>query len=208
MKRATSKLLYLPAIALFVCLSFSSMNVIAQSLQLNGTLPAKDIKVEDVSGRSLTLGEIVETNGLIVIFSCNTCPAVSQWEDRLVQISNIAKLNNIGMIALNPNERTRDRGESLEDMKKRAAKQSYNFYYALDKDHQIADAFGASRTPQVFVFNSTEQLVYIGAIDDNPRNATQVQEKYLEDAIQKMVAGQELIRTTTKLLGCPIKRVN
>ncbi len=179
----------------------------AQSaLRIGAKAPQVNQKVEDYSGRTITLSEAAQRNGLIVLFSCNTCPWVARWEDRYVETSNYAKVNQIGMIALNSNERIRERGESMEDMKKRANKKGYNFYYALDKDNIIADAFGASDTPQVFLFNQNLELVYSGAIDDSPNSASGVKENYLRVAMDQMISGKKVAKTSTNSVGCPIKR--
>jgi len=175
-------------------------------IELGDKAPMLDLPVQDISGKMLTLQEVSGENGLLVIFSCNTCPWVSKWEDRYNPIADQAKKAGIGTIALNPNERIRDRGESLEDMKARAQKQNYNFYYALDKDHTIADAFGASRTPHVFLFDKDMTLVYMGAIDDNANSAENVEEPYLSNAIEALVNGQPISTSSTRSLGCTIKR--
>lgn len=187
-----------------------SINSSAQNreLAIGAKAPMLDHEVEDVSGRSLTLNEISRSNGLLVLFSCNTCPWVMKWEDRYPVISELARTNNIGMIALNPNERYRNRGDGMEDMIKRAEKADYDFPYALDEDHVIADAFGATRTPQIYLFNSDMELVYVGAIDDNAQNAGAVNEFYLKNAVEQMVNGNEPVRPVTKSLGCSIKRVS
>lgn len=176
-------------------------------MSVGSVLPMADRQVEDVSGRSLTLNQVKKANGLLVIFSCNTCPWVMKWEDRYPVISALARNNNIGMIALNPNEDYRDKGDGMADMIRHAQKADYDFPYALDKDHKIADAFGASRTPHVYLFNSENTLVYVGAIDDNANDASAVEQFYLKDAIEQMVAGQSLSTPNTKSLGCTIKRV-
>lgn len=180
---------------------------LAQSeLEIGASAPKLDQKLEDYTGRTVTLSEAAQRNGLIVLFSCNTCPRVAQMESRYVDLSNFAKSNQIGMIALNPNERIRDRGESMDDMKKRANKMNYNFYYALDKDHVIADAFGATITPQVFLFNNEMKLVYKGAIDDNPKSASGVKQNYLITAIEEVMGGKQVTKSSTKSEGCTIKR--
>lgn len=178
----------------------------AQELELGALAPLTDLKMDDVSNRSISLAEAAKDNGLLVIFSCNTCPWVAKWEDRYLDLANITSQNDVGMIALNPNERIRDRGESMEDMKKRAEKKGYAFFYALDKDHKIADAFGATRTPHIFLFDKDMELVYKGAIDDNANDASKVQEYFLKDAIEAMVAGTAVAKPSTKSLGCTIKR--
>ncbi|MEO9885485.1 MAG: redoxin domain-containing protein [Balneola sp.] len=198
-----SKIVLFAAFVLWLNTEVSAQN----SLKIGSDAPMLDHSVEDVNNRSITLSQIAESNGLLVIFSCNTCPWVSRWEDRMKSISNTARINNVGMIALNPNERIRERGESISDMKRRSTKQTYNFIYAMDKDHEIADAFGATKTPEVFLFDGAMKLVYKGSIDDNPNNSSSVKNNYLLDAIQAMVDGSAIINSRTKLQGCSIKRI-
>ncbi len=201
------KMKSLKFISLFIFLVVASLEVNAQrSLSIGSEVPMLDHSVEDINGRTITLSQTAQQNGLLVVFSSNTCPMVSRWEDRIKAIANSARLNNIGMIVLNPNERIRDRGESLNDMKRRATKQTYNFLYAMDKDHVIADAFGATRTPEIFLFNGTMKLVYKGSIDDNANNPAAVKNQYVEDAIQALVSGNEVGITNSAPKGCPIKR--
>lgn len=188
-------------------LSLTSSLKAQKSLSLGAVAPVQDLSIEDINGRSLTLSQAANQNGLLVIFSCNTCPMVSRWENRIKSIASTARLNNVGMIALNPNERSRERGESLSDMKRRATKQLYNFSYALDKDHKIADAFGATKTPEVFLFDGDMKLIYKGSIDDNPNRASEVKNSYLEDALQAMTAGNNLEVSKTSPEGCSIKRI-
>src|SRR5690554_5194262 len=158
-------------------------------LNIGDKAPLINHRVDDISGRTVTLAETAGRNGLLVMFTSNTCPWVSRWENRFNGLQTLAQANGIGMIALNPNERIRNRGESMEDMRKRAQKQGYSFPYALDKDHQLADAFGATRTPEIFLFDKNLNLVYHGAIDDNAADISQVTEKYVEAAITAMIAG-------------------
>lgn len=197
------------AFTLMVALFLFGIDVIhaQSSLKVGSKAPMLDHSVQDVNERSITLTQIAESNGLLVIFSCNTCPWVSRWEDRMKSVANTARINNIGMIALNPNERIRNRGESLSDMKRRSTKQTYNFVYALDQDHTIADAFGATKTPEVFLFDANMNLVYKGSIDDNPNNITAVKNQYLENAIQAMMEGKPAPISKGKLQGCSIKRI-
>mgnify|MGYP000221043653 FL=1 len=197
----------LKVISVCILISFVVTEVSAQqSLSIGSETPLTDHKVEDVNGRAINLSEIAQQNGLVVIFSCNTCPMVSRWEDRMKALANSARLNNIGLIVLNPNERIRERGESLEDMKRRSTKQTYNFVYALDKDHVIADAFGATKTPEVFVFDGSMKLVYKGSIDDNPNNPSGVTKRYVEDAVQALASGNQAEVSRSVPKGCPIKR--
>ncbi|GAA5520948.1 thioredoxin family protein [Aliifodinibius salicampi] len=177
----------------------------AERLEIGAKAPLTDVEVTDVSGETLTLAEVAGENGLLVNFSCNTCPWVKAWEDRYNPIAELAEGNGIGVIALNPNAAIRDEGESMEDMKERAESSNYQFYYALDKQAKLAEAFGATRTPDIFLFNSDMELVYTGAIDDNAKSAEDVEKTFLKNAIENLVAGNEIDPKTTKALGCTIK---
>ena len=189
----------------------SATSIVAQDIQqlpLGSTLPLGDVQMEDISGRNLSLNEVKGDNGLLVIFSCNTCPWVIKWEDRYPLVQELATVNDIGIILLNPNEDYRDKGDGMEDMILHAEKAGYNLPYVLDKNHRLADAFGASRTPHVYLFNAEDKLVYVGAIDDNANSAADVEEFYVEDAIEQLSAGQAITRSSTKSIGCTIKRLS
>ncbi|MBO6621507.1 MAG: redoxin domain-containing protein [Balneola sp.] len=179
-----------------------------EQLAIGSDAPLADRSMQTVSGEDITLDSAVKANGLVVIFSCNTCPWVDRWEDRYPVVSEIASKNEVGMIALNSNESYRERGDGMKDMIQRAKKMKYDFPYALDKDHKIADAFGATRTPHVYLFDADMKLVYVGAIDDNARDANAVESFYLKDAIEQMVKGEEITQPQTRSLGCTIKRVS
>lgn len=177
-------------------------------LAIGSKAPMADKKMASVSGEQISLQDVAKENGLVVVFSCNTCPWVDRWEDRYPMIADIAGDNEVGMIAINSNENYRNRGDGMEDMIKRAKKKEYEFDYTLDKNHELADAFGATRTPHIYLFNGDMELVYVGAIDDNARDANAVDSFYLKDAIEQMAAGKEVTVPKTKSLGCTIKRVS
>ncbi|WP_440998836.1 thioredoxin family protein [Fodinibius sp. SL11] len=193
----------LSAVGLLAFLPVENHNT--DRLEIGAKAPLADVEVTDISGEKLTLAEVAGKNGLLVNFSCNTCPWVEAWEDRYNPIVNMAEENGIGVIMLNPNAAIRDKGESMEDMQARAKSSNYNFYYALDEQAKLAEAFGATRTPDIFLFNSDMELVYTGAIDDNAKSAKNVEQPYLKNAIQNLVAGKEINPKTTKALGCTIK---
>lgn len=198
---------YLIPIVLGFCLfAFLPIeNRTTDELAIGAKVPLADLKVQDVSGNAISLNDIAGENGLLVNFSCNTCPWVSRWEDRYNPIAELAEENGIGVIALNPNAAIRDDGESMQDMKERAEESNYQFPYALDEGSKLASAFGATRTPHIFLFNSDMELVYRGAIDDNAESAADVEQPYLENAIKSLAAGNEIDPQTTKSLGCTIK---
>ncbi len=179
--------------------------LMAGELDLNADIPLSDVKMQDVSGGDLSLSDIRGENGLLVIFSCNTCPWVIRWQDRYVEIADQFKDDKLGIVAINSNEASRSGVDSFEAMQKHAQENGYNFYYTVDKDSKLAHAFGATRTPHVFLFNGAGKLVYRGAIDDNARDAKNVDEPYLKNAIHSMLEGKTIDMASTKALGCSIK---
>jgi peroxiredoxin len=184
---------------------------LSKLIKIGSTAPKSDLKMEDVSGESFALKDLNMENGLLVVFSCNTCPFVLRWEDRYGKISDACSKGKIGMVAINSNEAKRS-GKSMDDsmdaMKKHAQEQGYRFKYVLDKDSELAIAFGATKTPQVFLFNKDLVLKYTGAIDDNLKDASKVQNDYLIKAIRNLANNKKIDPDTTPALGCSIKRVS
>lgn len=192
--------------AIFFLFSFNSMNNF--SLPIGTQLPMADERLMDVSGNEITLNKAVQDNGLIVMFSCNTCPFVIKNQQRTKEICEFAINNKIGVILLNANEANRDGNDSFEAMKIYAKKQDYKWFYAVDKNSKIADVFDANRTPECFLFNNDKKLVYHGAIDDNPQDASAVTRHHLQEAIKEMVGGNEVSLPETRSIGCAIKRAS
>lgn len=162
--------------------------------------------MEDVSGKQVTLKEAEKENGLLVMFSCNTCPVVIGNQERTNAIAAFALENNVGVILLNSNEDYRNGADSPEAMKVYATKQQYNWYYAIDRNNELADAFGAKRTPECFLFDKNGKLAYHGAIDDNPQDAGSVKRHHLKEAITELTNGKKVSVQVTKSVGCSIKR--
>ncbi len=186
-------------------------NIYAQkqpSLPINASLPDAGYQLSDVLGnKATTLHDIKTGNGLLVIFTCNTCPFVIKNQERTKEILAYAKKNDIGVLLVNSNEAQRDDADSPESMKAYATAQGYPNYYT-DKDSKLADAFGASHTPEVFLFSGkTERLVYKGAMDDSPSDPKSAKNIYLKDAMAKMLSGTTIDPAETKSVGCSIKRV-
>ncbi len=165
-----------------------------------------DVKMTDISGKSISLNDAKQENGLLVLFSCNTCPFVLKWEDRYNDIKAWADKNKVGMIVLNSNYKKRSGDDSLEAMQQKAKEKGYTFNYVVDHESQIANAFGGQTTPHVFLFDSAFKLAYKGAIDDNYDNAAKVSKPYLKDAILGLATGDEIAVRETRPVGCSIKR--
>jgi peroxiredoxin len=202
MKRTT----IITSLAALLALFSFCMSPTTGGLPIGSTLPKTDVKLKDVSGKEVTLNDIKKQDGLLVIFSCNTCPYVIGNQSRTKEIGAYALKNNVGVILLNANEGDRDGGNSLEAMKNYAKEQSYEFPYAVDKNSELADAFGANRTPECYLFDKNNKLVYHGAIDDSPGDISTVKRQHLKNAIDEMITGKNVSVKETRSVGCSIKR--
>ena len=177
----------------------------AAELQIGSQIPEINHKLNDVSGKQITLAEVKGDKGTLVIFSCNTCPWVLKWEKRYVDISKTYKDKGVGIIAVNSNVSRFDGDDSLEKMAIHAREKNYNFIYAQDPNARLAYAFGATKTPHIYLFNDQNQLVYKGAVDDNARSEFNVDEAFLINALDQMLAGEQITKPVSKALGCYIK---
>jgi thioredoxin-related protein len=177
-------------------------------LPLGSAVPKADVKMKTTEGKEITLNDAKSKNGLLVMFSCNTCPYVIKNQARTTEVCNFATKKGIGVVVLNSNEATRGGGDSYEEMQGYAKEQSYTWSYAVDKNSELADAFGASRTPEVFLFDKSGKLVYHGAIDDNPSDASSVSRKHLMVAMDEMLEGKDVSVKKSRSVGCGIKRLN
>jgi thioredoxin-related protein len=191
----------LPVVAL---VAFTRM---ADPLPLGSPIPNADTKMKDVSGKEVSLKDARTKKGLLVMFSCNTCPYVIKNQERTNEVAKHAMSNGVGVAILNSNEAKRGDDDSFEDMKAYAKDQGYSWYYLVDNNSAQADAFGANRTPECFLFNAEGKLVYHGAIDDSPADAGNVSRKHLVTAIDEMNAGKDITVKESKSVGCTIKRL-
>lgn len=200
---------------LFIFLSlifFACVNA-GESLKIGKKAPLADKLMKDVSGAEVSLNSLKKENGLLVIFSCNTCPFVvgnfinEGWEGRYNDVYDISQKNNIGMVLINSNEAKRPGVDSYEAMVKQSNKMNYKASYTLDKNHKIADAFGAKTTPHIFLFDKNMKLVYKGSIDDSVKSKEKVKEYYLKNAMINLANEKEINPKETKNIGCSIKRI-
>ena len=180
---------------------------VKDELPIGSPVPKADLKLKNISGEEITLAQAKKENGLLVMFTCNTCPYVIRNQSRTKQICQFALSKGIGVVLLNSNEGARDDGDSFDDMKQYAKEQGYNWYYAVDRNNELADAFGANRTPECFLFDKSGKLVYHGAIDDNPADADRVTRKHLMEAINETVLGKQVSVKFSRSVGCGIKRI-
>ena len=175
-------------------------------LPIGAEMPLKERKMKDVTGATVSLQDAKKDKGLLVMFSCNTCPFVIKNQQRTSEISAYAQHKGLGVILINSNEGQRSGDDAFSAMQNYAKNQKYNWYYVVDEDNKLADAFGATRTPECYLFNAAGKLVYHGAIDDNPGNEGAVSRHHLKMAVDEMLSGKDISTATTRSVGCSIKR--
>ena len=176
-------------------------------LAIGSKMPKGDKNMADVSGKEISLNGAKTAKGLLVIFSCNTCPYVRLRESRIKEYTSMASAKGIGAILVNSNEAQRGEDDSMDEMKKYYADQKLTCFYTVDTKSEVADAFGATRTPQCFLFDKDGVLVYKGAIDDNVKDPKAVKNFYLKDAINAVAEGKKPATAESKSIGCTIKRL-
>jgi peroxiredoxin len=169
---------------------------------------ASDFKLKNVDGKLVSLGDYESAKGFIVVFTCNHCPYAQAYQDRLIDLNNKYLSKGFPLIAINPNDPAISPGDSFEEMQKRAREKNYVFPYLFDETQVVYKMYGAERTPHIYLLQkeNKEYIVrYIGAIDNNYKDPKQVTEKYLENAIDALLAGRSPEPDQTKAIGCSIK---
>jgi peroxiredoxin len=169
---------------------------------------ARDFKLKNVDGKMVSLADFKDAKGFIVIFSCNHCPYVVKYEDRMNELNKKYASKGFPVIAINPNDDVSHPEDSFEKMVERAKEKKFTFPYLRDETQEIARAYGAEKTPHTYVLlkDGSDFIVkYIGAIDDNPGNPKGVKEKYVEQAVNALLSGKEIQTPETKAIGCSIK---
>lgn len=200
---------------LFAVVAIFAFQSTPETLAIGSVAPKSDLKMKDISGKSISLMDVKKENGLLVIFSCNTCPFVvggdgsEGWEGRYSTVMQNAQKNGVGMVLVNSNEAKRSKGDNLDDMKARATEHGFSSCnYVLDVNSELANAFYARTTPHVYLFDKNMKLVYKGSIDDNVDNSKKVAEPYLNNALSNLASGKAINPAETKPVGCSIKRAS
>ena len=170
-----------------------------------------DFKLKNVDGKEVSLSDFKESKGVIVIFDCNTCPFSKTYNDRIIALSKKYKSLGFPLVAINANDPVKSPGDSFDEMVSYAKSHHYDFPYLIDQTQEVAKVFGATNTPHVFVLShvgSEFKVVYTGAIDNNARNASDANKKYVEEVIDALIAGKQVPYSKTKAIGCTIKWKN
>lgn len=177
---------------------------VASAIAIGDAIPAKDAPLTNVDDSKVTLGGASGAKGTLVVFTCNHCPYVKAWEDRIVALGNEYAKKGVGVVAVNSNDPKVVPGDSLDGMKARAKQKGFEFPYVVDETSEVAKAFGATKTPEVYLFDAAGKLAYHGAVDDSAEK-DKVKATFLKDALDAVIAGNAPSPAETKALGCSIK---
>ncbi len=172
-------------------------------LELGAAAPS--FSLPGVDGKSHSLADFASAKALCVIFSCNHCPYVQAYEGRLKDLQAEFGPKGLQIVAINSNDAVAYPEDSFDEMKKRAAAQGFNFSYLHDESQAVAKAFGAQRTPHIFLFDVSRKLAYLGRVDDNYKEPAAVKSRELRDAIEDLLAGNAVRLPETFAVGCTIK---
>lgn len=168
----------------------------------------EDFNLKNVDGKMVSLADYKDAKGFIITFTCNTCPYAQMYEDRIIELDKKYAPLGYPVIAIMPNNTQVKPGDSFDEMKKRSQVKGYTFPYLIDEKQEVYPKFGATKTPHMYVVQKTKKgnvVEYIGAIDDNYKDAASVSKKYVEDAVNSLLAGKEVQEKETRAIGCSIK---
>ena len=171
-----------------------------------------DFSLPNIDGKNLSLKDFTDAKGFILIFTCNTCPYAKAYEARIIELDKQFANKGFPVIAINPNDVSRQPGDSMEKMIKRAKDKGYTFPYLRDDSQEVTRTFGALKTPHAFVLNKENddkiKIEFIGAIDNSPRSPNRVSETYVEDVVNALLSGETPKVREKKSIGCGIKWKN
>jgi peroxiredoxin len=198
----TIKILLLAAIVGFITTAFKFK--VDKGYKVGDVI--EDFTLINIDDTMVSLSDYKKAKGFIIIFTCNMCPYSVANEDRIIALDTKYKSKGYPVISINPNDPKVSKGDSFEDMKVRATAKSFTFPYLFDAGQKVYPKFGASKTPHVYIVEkATMKVEYIGAIDNSSRNPHAVSEKYVENAVDALLAGNKPIKTETRAIGCSIK---
>lgn len=186
---------------------FTNNNVVKDSGYQIGDV-VSDFELKNVDGKMISLSDYNEAKGFIITFTCNTCPFAVAYEDRIIALDKKYASKGYPVIAINPNNPLVQPGDSFKAMQQRAKEKGFTFPYLLDEGQKVYPKYGATKTPHMYILQKTKNgnvVKYIGAIDDNHKDASAVKTKYVENAVDALLKGEEIKQTETKAIGCSIK---
>ncbi len=190
---------------------FVLFNLLLLAFVLGGVKPggkAAPFTLLNVDGKTVSLSDYINQKGVILIFTCNTCPFTKAYEERIIQLHNTYLSIGFPVVAINSNNPQISPDDSFNQMKARAMEKNYPFPYLKDDKEEVCKAYGATRTPQVYLLEKSGdgfRVAYMGAIDDNSLDSRSVANRHLEKAIRALREGKRPDPATTRAIGCTIK---
>lgn len=169
---------------------------------------ARDFSLKNIDGKMVSMKNMKNAKGFIVIFTCNHCPFAKAYESRIIELDKKFSSKNYPVLAINPNDVNIVPDDSFEKMVENSKEKGFSFPYLHDETQEIAKAYGATRTPHVFVLQKVDEkyiVKYIGAIDNNTEDSEKADKKYIEDAVEALINGKNVLISETKAIGCGIK---
>lgn len=172
---------------------------------------AKNFSLPNINGKMVSLTDFKDAKGIVVVFTCNTCPYAKAYEQRIIDLDKKYASQGFPVVAINPNDVGQQPGDSMQEMAKRAKEKGYTFPYLRDDSQEVTKMYGATKTPHIYLLsnnNGVYTVEYIGALDDSPREEGDVTARYVEDAIAALMKGQKPTITNKRAIGCTIKWSN
>ena len=197
----------------FLLLLLVSVGSLNAQMKIGDKASMLDDQLPSTKGETTSLNDSKKENGLLVVFSCNTCPFVvgtedfPGWERQFNALYDLADSLQLGMLLVNSNEGKRQGADSYDEMFKRSEEQRYKMAYIVDQNSIMANIFGAKTTPHAFLLNSEMELVYMGSIDNIWDKERKADIPYLKNAMKELVSHKKIKMNTTAPKGCGIKRI-
>jgi peroxiredoxin len=185
-----------------------------QTVLIHGGEPYKagdvvsDFSLKNVKGEMVSFSQFKDAKGFIVVFSCNTCPVVKKYQQRIIDLNDQFSSKGFPVVAINSNDKSVSPGDSFEDMQKYAKSKGFTFEYLYDESQEIARQWGATNTPHAYVLSKRDgKLIvdYVGAIDNNADEPGNADKKYVADAVNALLKSVPVAVRSTKAIGCGIK---
>ncbi len=195
---------------IFTLFALSAITLSAQPISVGSVAP--DFALKNIDGSTISLSDYSNEKGVMVIFSCNPCPYVIAYEDRIIDLHNEYASQGFPLVLINPNDAEKQPVDSMDEMRVRAEEKNYPFPYIKDVDQSVYKAYGATRTPEIFLLknngNGNFVVAYTGTVDDNYKDASAVNVSYASDAVKALLQGETPNPASTVAIGCSIVAKN
>jgi peroxiredoxin len=166
---------------------------------------AKNFDLLGTDDRNHSLDDFSDKKVLVIIFMCNHCPYVKAVLQRLIDLQNEFLNQGVQFVGINPNDAVKYPDDSMENMKKIVEEKNLSFPYLIDETQEVAIAYQAVCTPDIYVYGPERTLLYQGRLDDNWQHSEKITKQDLKEAIQLIVDGEPVFEEQVPSMGCSIK---